>query len=410
MPSEELLRKYADVALVVGLGADRGDRILIDAPVQTAEFTRLLVEQAYSLGARNVDVLWRVDDVSRARFSHGSAEAAEVITSAAEFRMRAYEVGDSILRVYAQDPMALAGMDVSRVKTSQKINGDFLRPLSDAQGAMHVPWTFIGVPNPAWTKTVFPGRDIDEATEALWAAILRACRIDEADPIHAYQTHLATLESHRDYLTSRDYKNLRYEGPGTDLRMELPEGALWMGGGAMTPEGRRFGPNIPTEEVFCTPHRMHAEGRIQATKPLSLFGTLVEGFAFEVQAGLVTSATAEKGQEALDQLLQTDPGAARFGEAAMVPQSGAVAAEELIWNNMLFDENDACHIALGQGYSSCLQGSETMSSDELLKAGINESSLHIDFVVGSSELDIYGVTEDGREEPIISRGEWGFDL
>lgn len=409
MPSKELLRKYADVALIVGLGAEQGDRILIDAPVQAAEFTRLLVEQAYSVGAHNVDVLWRDDGVSRARFSHGSADAAEVVTSAAEFTMRAFELGDSILRVYSQDPTALAGVDISRVKTSQKVNGDFLRPLSDAQGAMRVPWTFVAAPIPAWTKTVYPGLKIDEATEALWSAILRACRIDQADPVHAYQTHLATLESRRDYLTSRDYKGLRYEGPGTDLRLRLPDGALWMGGGAVTPEGRRFGPNLPTEEVFCTPHRLHAEGRIQATKPLSLFGTLVENFAFEVQGGLVTSATAEKGQEALDQLLKTDPGAVRLGEAAMVPQSGAVAAEGLIWNNMLYDENDACHIALGQGYASCLQGSDAMSGDELVKAGINESSLHVDFVVGSSELDIFGVTEDGREEPIISRGEWGFD-
>lgn len=274
---------------------------------------------------------------------------------------------------------------------------------------MRVPWSFVAAPIPAWTQSVYPGSEIDEATEALWAAILRACRINEADPVHAYQTHLATLESRRDYLTSRAYKSLRYGGPGTDLRLKLPEGALWMGGGAITPEGRRFGPNIPTEEVFCTPHRLHAEGRIQATKPLSLFGTLVEGFAFEVEGGSVTSATAKKGQEALDQLLQTDPGAVRFGEAAMVPQSGAVAAEGLIWNNMLFDENDACHIALGQGYASCLQGSEAMSSDELVEAGINESTLHVDFVVGSSDLDILGVTEDGREELIISRGEWGFD-
>ena len=410
MPSEELLRKYADVALAVGLGAEPGDRILIDAPVQALGFVRLLVEQAYSLGALNVDVLWSDDQVSRARFSHGSAEASEAVTSAAEFRIKAYELGDSILRVYAQDPMALAGVDVSRVKTAQKVNGDFLRPLTDAQGAMRIPWTFVGVPIPAWTQTVYPERPLDEATEALWSAILRACRIDLADPIQAYRTHLTELERRRTYLTSRNYRSLRYEGPGTDLRIGLPDGATWMGGGAVTPEGRRFGPNIPTEEVFCSPHRMLADGRVQATKPLSLFGTLVEDFAFEVRNGSVTSATARTGQEALDQLLDTDSGAVRFGEAAMVPQSGAVAAEGLIWNNMLYDENDACHIALGQGFASCLRSGESMSNDELAEAGINQSSVHVDFVVGSPELDVFGVTEDGQEEPIISQGEWGFDL
>ena len=409
MPSEESLRKYADVALQVGLGAEKGDRILINAPVQTMEFVRLLVEQAYSAGAHNVDVLWRDDAVSRARFSHGGTEAAEVVTSATEFKLRAHELGDSMLSVYAQDPAALAGVDLSRVKTSQKINGDFLRPLSDAQGALRVPWSVVAAPIPAWTTTVYPESELDEATEALWAAILRACRVDEADPVEAYRAHLATLESRRDYLTSRDYRALRYQGPGTDLRLTLPEGARWMGGGAATPDGKRFGPNIPTEEVFCTPHRLHGEGRIQATKPLSLFGTLVDGFAFEVEDGVVTSATAESGQDALNQLLQTDEGAVRFGEAAMVPQSGAVAAEGLIWNNMLYDENDACHIALGQGYSSCIEGHESMSGAELLEAGINESSLHVDFVVGSPDLDIFGVTEDGREEPIISGGEWGFE-
>ena len=410
MPSRELLRKYADVAIEVGLGVSQGDRVVIGSPIQLPEFTRLLVERAYENGALSVDVLWTDDSVRRARFSHGSEEAAGVVSGASHFRMRGFEANASYLRVLAEDPSALAGVDMSRVQAQQRVNGEFVKPHLDAMGALEIPWTIIAAPVPAWNKTVFPEAEELEAAEKMWEAIFRACRIHADDPVEEWRRHLQDLNDRRDYLTNRNFSQLRYEGPGTALTMGLTQHARWEGGGVETTTGRPFAPNIPTEEVFTSPHRFKTEGRVRATKPLSYFGDLIEDFSLEVSGGKVVGATADRGQEVLDRVLTTDDGSAYLGEAAMVPQSGAVAAEKLIWNNALYDENDACHIALGQSYPICFDGATKLTIEERLEVGLNQSSIHVDFVVGSPELSVYGVHEDGGEEPIIVNGEWGFSV
>ncbi len=405
-----MLSKYADVALRVGLGLEEGDRVLLSSPIQLPEFTRILVESAYEGGATSVDVLWTDDELSRARFSHGSAAAASAVAGQSQFRMRAFEEGASFLRVFAEDPAALAGVDMSRVQEFQRINGKYLKPHFDAMGALRIPWSIIGAPVPAWSETVFPDDDAEEAAEKMWSAIFRACRIDQPDPVEAWRDHLEELNRRRDHLTGRTYSRLRYEGPGTDLTLGMTDKVMWEGGGVKTLDGRPFTPNIPTEEVFTSPHMIKANGRIQASKPLSYFGDVIEGFAFQVEDGKVVQASADKGQDTLERILGTDDGALRFGEAAMVPQSGAVAAEQLVWNNALYDENDACHIALGQSYPMCYEGASDMTTEERVEVGLNQSSVHVDFVVGSSELSVYGIREDGSEEPIILNGAWGFSV
>lgn len=409
MPSEDLLAKYAQVAIDVGLGVETGDRVLISSPVQLPEFVRRLVETAYDSGAKSVDVLWYDDQVTRARFSHGSEAAATAVSGDSHFRMRAFEEGASYLRIHAQDPSALAGVDMSRVQDHQRVNGEFVRPHLDAMGSLQVPWCVIAAPVPAWNRTVFPDDDPEDAEEKVWSAIFRACRVDRPDPVQAWRDHLADLSERRDHLTEQRYDRLRYEGPGTDLVMGLTDKVRWEGGGVKTPSGRPFAPNLPTEEVFTSPHRLATNGRIRASKPLSYFGEMIEDFALELEDGLVVSAVARSGQEVLDRVLSTDEGSAYFGEAAMVPQSGAVAAERLVWNNALYDENDACHIAFGQSYAVCYEGGPKMTEEERRSAGLNQSNLHVDFVVGSQELSVYGVRGDGSEEPIIVNGEWGFD-
>lgn len=211
----------------------------------------------------------------------------------------------------------------------------------------------------------------------------------------------------RRYLTDRQYVGLRYRGPGTDLEVGLPDRVVWNGGGETTSAGRRFCTNIPTEEVYTSPHHSKADGRIAATKPLSYFGSLITDFWFELAEGEVVDSGAASGHEVLDRILATDEGSKRLGETAMVPQSGAVAAEDLTWNNMLYDENDACHIALGESFPTCLEGGADLSTDERAAAGLNKSAIHVDFVVGSPQVNVYGVTADGIEEPIIAAGEWG---
>jgi aminopeptidase len=405
-----MLHEYADVAVRVGLGVEDGDRVVISSPVQLPDFTRMLVEHAYEAGAASVDVLWFDDGVRRARFSHGGESAAEIVSGDSQFRLRAYESGASYLRVHAEDPAAFSGVDMARVQSHQRVNGEFLKPHFDAMGALELPWTVISAPVPAWNESVFPDAAEEEAAEMMWSAILRACRIDRDDPVAAWHDHLADLGRRRAYLTSRHYVGLRYDGPGTDLVLGMTDGVRWQGGGVKTTTGRPFAPNIPTEEVFTSPHRDKADGEVRATKPLSYFGELIDGFSLELAGGRVVSSSADRGQEALDRVLGTDDGSVRFGEAAMVPLSGAVAAEGLVWKNALYDENDACHIALGQSYPMCHEGAEGMSSGERLEAGLNQSSVHVDFVLGSAQVSVYGVLDDGSEEPIISDGEWGFQV
>ena len=410
MPSEDLLAKYADVAVRVGIGLEKGDRLLIRSSVEALDLTRIIVEQAYTAGAANVDVLWADDASSRARFSHGSAEAAEAISSGSSFLLKAYELGDQIMSVTASDPAAMAGQDLAKIGQFQRINGEHLDPVFKAMGAMEVNWSIIAAASPAWAAKVFPDAPEDEAVESLWNAIFRACRVDTDDPVGSWREHLAKLGSRANYLSAREYTGLRYEGPGTDLTMGLPDGALWEGGSATSPGGRVFAPNLPTEEVFTIPHRLKVNGTVRATKPLSLFGNLVDGFSFEVSDGVVVGAAADQGQDVLDELLATDPGSVRMGEAAMVPQSSAVAREGLVWSQTLYDENDACHIAIGRAYPTCVQGGVDMSPEEQEQAGINHSSVHVDFVVGSDQLNVFGLTGNGREEAIIANGEWAFEV
>lgn len=410
MPSPELLERYAEVAIGVGINVERGDRVVISAPIQIPDLTRTMVEKAYERGAHSVDVIWTDADIERARFSHGPEEASATISGTSKYRMSGFNDGASYLRIHAVDPTSLAGVEMSRVQEHQRVNGQYLKPHFDAMGALDLPWCVIGAPIPGWNGTVFPDVDEEGATELMWDAIFRACRIDRPDPVEEWHAHLTALNERAEYLSQRRFSELRYLGPGTDLVLGLTDQPLWKGGTVTSASGRPFAPNIPTEEVFTSPHMMKAEGRVQATKPLSYFGDLIEGFTLEMSEGRVVSAEAERGQEVLDKILDTDEGSIRFGEAAMVPQSGAVAAEGLVWNNALYDENDACHIAIGQSYPTCYDGGPAMSTDERVAVGLNQSSVHVDFVLGSPQLDVFGTYEDGSEEPIMANGEWAFSV
>lgn len=410
MPDETMLDRYAEVAVRVGIGLQQGDRLMIRSSIDALDLTRRVVEKAYQAGAVSVEVLWSDDEVSRARFSHGSAAAAQVVSSGAGFIRHAFERGDLLLSIDAKDPGALAGLDVSRVQEFQRLNQEHIGPVLSAMGNLAVNWSIIAAPTPKWASTVFPDDAEEEAIEKLWSAIFRACRIDVDEPVAAWRRHMEALDARKTHLNTRNFTGLRYRAPGTDLMLGLPEGALWQGGSVATPDGRSFAPNIPTEEVFTSPHRLRADGHVTATKPVSLFGNIVDGFSFEIEDGEIVAASAGKGQDVLDQLLSADDGSARLGEAAMVPMSSAVAAEGLVWSNTLFDENDGCHIAIGRAYPVCLEGGAEMSEAEQVEAGLNQSSMHVDFVVGSEDLEVYGIRHDGGEEPIIVGGEWGFDV
>lgn len=409
MPDAEMLKKYAQVAVEVGVGLHAGNRLLITAPTSVAPFVRLLVETAYEMGAANVDVLWSDEAVTKARFSHGLEEAAEAVTAASYLLNNTLATGDYLLSVRADDPNLLAGQDPDRVATQQRVNGEFIKPAREAMAMLAKNWSIVAAPTAVWARVVFPDLSEEAAVEAMWDAVFRVCRVDQPDPVGAWEDHVAAIESRANSLNQRRFDALRYEGPGTDLVLGLPDGHVWLGGRSHGPDGG-FVPNIPTEEVFTAPDLRRAEGRIRATKPLSLFGSLVEDLEFELAEGRIVSASASAGMDLLDTILDRDDSTRRFGEAALVPQTSNVAREGLIWQNTLYDENDACHIAIGAAYPVCLEGGPDLSPAERQERGLNESSVHIDFVVGSVDLNVYGVNTDGTEEMILDRGEWAFGV
>ncbi len=409
MPSQDLLAKYASVAVKVGVGIWPGDRLIITAPITTLDFTRLLVREAYRAGASNVDVLWDDDELTLSRFTDGSVEAAKSITGYSRLLKAATHTGDFSLKVLAENPKLLSGQKADLVSTFQRVNRDYIREFDVLRRNFHTQWAVVAASVPEWAMSVFPDMGSDAAVENLWDAIFRTCRIHEENPVAAWEAHCDELQARADFLNMKSFESIRYLGPGTDLTLGLPENHVWCGGSTKSQSGRSLVPNIPTEEVFTAPHRSRGDGFISGTKPLVVAGNMVDGLVITVENGTVVDATASQGQEILDKTLASDDGSLHFGEVALVPQSGSVAREKLVWNNMLFDENDGCHIAFGQSYGITLEGGSNMGEDELMAAGMNQSSIHLDFVVGSEDLEILGIPAMGSPELIMSAGEWAFE-
>lgn len=407
MPSDHLLRKFADVVVRVGVNIQPGDRLVIEvfSPAMN-DFTRSLVDAAYSAGAENVDVVWLDDYLLRSRFVHGGERAVEAVTGHSKLMNIVADVGDSRILLGAPNPGLLDDVDPERVATFHRVNNEYKASYIEKAMSDSLLWCIVGVPTPAWARSVFPDLEAEDALEKLWEAVLRVCRITEDEPLVAWDAHIRQLEARADFLTRSQFDALRYEAPGTDLTLGLPEDHVWKGSEARNPQGRTFNPNIPTEEVFTAPDRLRGNGVVTSSKPLLLNEVVVEEFVLEVEDGRVVRATATSGQAVLDEVLRQDEGSSRFGEVALVAQSSLVAAENLQWLHPLFDENDASHIALGRGYSICISDGQNKSEEQLVEAGLNMSSIHEDFVVGSPGLNVYGVHEDGSEEPLLQNGEW----
>lgn len=411
MPSDRLLEKFADVVVQIGLDIQQGDRLIIEmmgSPTMTS-FARLLADSAYSAGAENVDVVWLDDYLLKSRFAHGRDAAVEAVTGHSKLLKNAADVGDSRVVLFAPNPGLLAGVNPEKVSRFNRVNNEYKASYTDKAMSHSLHWCIVGVPTPEWAKAVFPELAADEAVEKLWEAVLRVCRITEDDPVGAWGEHIRQLEAKATLLTRRQFDALRYEAPGTDLTLGLPENHVWNGSEARSPHGRTFNPNIPTEEIFTAPHRLRGDGVVTSTKPLILNQVLVEEFVLEVENGRVVNASATSGQEVLDQVLQQDDGASHFGEVALVPQSSLVASANLKWQHPLFDENDASHIALGRAFPISISDARDKTQEQLIDAGLNTSSVHEDFVVGSRQLNVHGVHKDGSETPLLRDGEWAID-
>jgi aminopeptidase len=317
---------------------------------------------------------------------------------------KAFHEGAARLAVNGNDPKALEGLPPERIGRAQQAQSRAYKPALSAISQFVTNWTIVPFAHPSWAKAVFPGLPEEEAVARLWRAIFQATRVDQEDPVAAWEAHNRALHEKVAFLNERRFDALHFQGPGTDLTVGLAEGHLWQGGATPTKKGRLCNPNLPTEEVFTAPHRERVEGVVRASRPLALSGQLVEGIWARFEKGVAVEVGAEKGEEVLKKLLETDEGARRLGEVALVPADNPIAKTGLIFFDTLFDENAASHIAFGQAYAENLEGRP--SGEEFRRRGGNESMVHVDWMIGSEEVDVDGLLEDGTRVPLMRRGLW----
>ncbi len=406
---EQNLEKYAELAVHVGVKVEKGQTLVINAPLPAAEFVRRIAEKAYEAGAKNVHVEWQDEKLTRIKYEKAPDEAfAEFPMWKAKGYEEMAENGAAFLSIYSPNPDLLKGIDPKRIATANKTGATAMKNYRSYLMADKARWSIISVPTVEWAKKIFPDATEEQAVEQLWEAIFKVTRVDQEDPIAAWQQHNETLKQKVEYLNSKQYKQLVYEAPGTNLTVELPENHVWQGGGSISQSGIPFNPNMPTEEVYTMPHKDGVNGTVRSTKPLNYAGNVIDNFTLTFENGKVVDFTAEEGYDTLKHLLDTDEGARRLGEVALVPHHSPISDSGLIFYNTLFDENASNHLALGEAYPVNLEGGTSMSPEELAERGANKSLVHEDFMIGSAEMNIDGVTKDGVREPIFRNGNWAF--
>ncbi len=401
------LDKLAEVAVKVGLNLQEGQDLFLTAPVAALAFVRRIVEHAYKAGAGLVTPMLADEQMTLARFRFAhDASFDRAPAWLYEGVGKAFAANTARLAVVGDNPMLLAGEDPAKVARANKANSIAYKPALEKIAGFDINWNIVAFPGAAWAHQVFPHDEPDVAVAKLSDAIFAASRVDTADPIAAWAAHNATLRSRTRWLNSQRFAALHYTGPGTNLTIGLADGHEWEGGASTAKNGVVCNPNIPTEEVFTTPHAHRVDGTVVSTKPLSYQGTLIDRIAVRFEAGRIVEATAAHGQDVLRKVLETDDGARRLGEVALVPHSSPISASGLLFFNTLFDENAASHIALGQCYAKCFINGDKLTPEQIAAQGGNKSLIHIDWMIGSDKIDIDGIKPDGSRVPVFRKGEW----
>jgi aminopeptidase len=404
---EQKLDKFAEVAVKVGLGLKPGQELVMTASLDALTLARKITEQAYRAGATLVTTLFTDDEAALMRYRLAPDASFDCAAKwLYEGMAAAFKSGAARLAIAGGNPMLLSNEDPDKVSRANRAVSKAYRPAMELITRQEINWTIVACATPAWAAAMFPGDAPGEALAKLWDAIFETTRINAADPVDAWKSHDADLHRRSAFLNEKRYSALNYRGPGTDFRLGLADDHRWLGGGSMSGNGVYCIPNMPTEEVFSAPHKDRADGTVTATKPLSHQGTMIEGIQVRFEHGRIVEAHASRGEEVLNKLIGTDDGARGLGEVALVPHSSPIAHSGLLFLNTLFDENAASHIALGQSYSSCVRGGDKLTPAELSAKGANESLIHVDWMIGSGELDIDGVTASGAVEPLMRKGEW----
>ncbi len=403
------LQRYAKLLARTGLNVKKGQTVFIAAGLDQPEFVAMVTEECYKAGASEVYVEWSYQPVDKINSNYRTLESLSEmkpwVKAKWEFKAQNYSCR---LWIDSDDPDGMSGVDQQKMSKARQALYPQIKPFREALENKHQ-WCIAAVPGKAWAKKVFPHLSEKKAMEEMWKVILHTSRADGKNPIAAWKEHNADLDARCAYLNGLGLKYLEYKSAnGTDFRVELLEDGVFAGGNEKTLQGRVFNPNIPTEEVFTSPKAGAAEGIVYSTKPLSYMGELIENFSMRFEGGKVVEVKAEKGEELLKHMVSMDEGAAKLGECALIPYHSPINESGVLFYNTLFDENASCHLAVGQGFNECLKGFEKLTNEECKARGINESMIHVDFMIGSRDMSIVGITKTGERVQIFKNGDWAF--
>ncbi|MDC9823390.1 aminopeptidase [Devosia sp. ZB163] len=401
------LDRLAEVAIKVGLRLEPGQDLVLTAPMSALPLVRKITEHAYKAGAGIVQPIFSDEEITLNRYRYAADESFDKAPGwLFEGMAKAFDGNAARLAISGDNPMMLAKEDPAKVARANRATSMAYRPALEKITGFDINWNIVSYPNPAWAKLVFPDDEEEVAIGKLAEAIFAASRVDREDPISEWHAHNARLKERWTWLNGHQFASLHYSGPGTDLTIGLADEHRWKGGASEAKNGITCNPNIPTEEVFTTPHSQRVEGYVRSTKPLSHNGTLIADIEVKFEGGRIVEAKASKGEAVLLKVLDTDEGARRLGEVALVPHSSPISKSGILFYNTLFDENAASHIALGQCYADCFVNGTKMTPDEIAARGGNKSLIHIDWMIGSDKIDIDGIKPDGSKVPVMRKGEW----
>lgn len=404
-----VMQKYAKLIARKGINVKKGQEVIVSASLDQPEFVKMVVEECYRAGASKVTVEWSFQPITKLHYRYRSLKTLSTFEKwEIEKLEHKCETLPATIYIESDDPDGLKGIDQTKVSKASQAKYPIIKPYHDKMDNKYQ-WCIAAVPGEAWAKKVFPGERTSKAVEKLWNAILYTSRADGDDPVKAWEEHNADLKTRFEYLNSLGIESLHYTASnGTDFTVGLIPDALFMGGSELTLDGREFNPNIPSEEVFTSPMKGNAEGIVYATRPLSYRGELIENFSVRFEGGKAVEVHAEKGEDLLKQMISMDENAAYLGECALVPFDSPIRNSEITFYNTLFDENACCHLAFGRGFENCITDFDKYTLEECRQKGINDSLIHVDFMIGSEDLNITAHTRDGKDVAIFKDGNWAF--
>jgi len=416
---EKKLEKYAEVILKVALNLQPKQRLLIGGPsvlhdgisFDTAPLVRIIAKKAYEMGASLVDVIWADEQLRPIRYKYGSKKSLRLYPKwRVDAKLDIAQAGDASLDIYSPKPDLFEGVELSVILKFQLFLLKHLKPISELVHKFGFNWSLIATPNQAWANKILPNIPTHERVQNLWEIIFEICRINEENPISAWEKHDENLKKRCNYLNEKQYKALKFKSPETDLTMGLPKGHLWNGGSVETTSGVKFLPNIPTEEVFTLPDKDQVDGVVKTTKAVLIEGQIIDDIILKFSKGQIIEANARIGDNTINNIIKIDEGARWLGEVALVPHNSPISQTGLLFYNLLIDENASNHIALGQAYRNSLKNGIALNDEEFMAAGGNNSSIHLDLMIGSGEMNVDGILEDQTTEPIMRNGEWVFEV